>query len=441
MKSLQFLFKTALFVLALLLPSVALAYDFEVDGIYYNIIGNEASVTYQGDDAYSGDIVIPEFVTHDGVTYSVIAIEDLAFSDSEGLTSIEIPNSVIEIGHHAFWNCHELKNVEIPSSVETIGSFAFGNCYGFTSITIPSSVRFIGEGTFNGCIGVTSIIVDGYNPYYNSYNDCNAIIETPTDILIAGCKKTIIPSFVSAIANRAFEYCPELVNIEIPNSVTSIGDGAFNGCFDLSSLVIPNSVTTIGEGAFAWCVSIENIVIPNSITTISNWAFRDCYSLTDLTIPKSVTSIGQGAFFNCGLTSILIPESVTQMGDDAFLDNSSLSLVTCYALTPPSITYYHIYGNNVFSFDNATLEVPPVAVSAYQNHEYWGQFHTIQAIETLAGDLDANGNISVADVANLIDLLIEGNSTLSATDVNGDNKFTVADIAELIDQLFADGGN
>ena len=95
MKSLQFLFKTALFVLALLLPSVALAYDFEVDGIYYNIIGNEASVTYQGEDYYydnnySGEIVIPETVTYDGVTYPVTAIGDYVFRRSDGVCIVAI---------------------------------------------------------------------------------------------------------------------------------------------------------------------------------------------------------------------------------------------------------------------------------------------------------------------------------------------------------------
>ena len=41
------LFNLSLLLLALLLPATALAYDFEVDGIYYNMNGNEATVTYQ----------------------------------------------------------------------------------------------------------------------------------------------------------------------------------------------------------------------------------------------------------------------------------------------------------------------------------------------------------------------------------------------------------
>ena len=39
------LIKTTLMLLALLLPATATAQDFEVDGIYYNINGNEVTVT------------------------------------------------------------------------------------------------------------------------------------------------------------------------------------------------------------------------------------------------------------------------------------------------------------------------------------------------------------------------------------------------------------
>ena len=40
--------KTTLLLLALLLPATAAAYDFEVDGLYYNITGvNTVEVTYR----------------------------------------------------------------------------------------------------------------------------------------------------------------------------------------------------------------------------------------------------------------------------------------------------------------------------------------------------------------------------------------------------------
>ena len=69
----------AVFV-ALLCCVTASAHDFEVDGIFYNVSGDEAVVTYKGSsyseysNEYSGSVVIPEIVTYNGISYSVTSI-------------------------------------------------------------------------------------------------------------------------------------------------------------------------------------------------------------------------------------------------------------------------------------------------------------------------------------------------------------------------------
>lgn len=63
-------------MMMVMLASIAMhAYDFEVDGMYYNINGDEAIVT-SGDNKYTGDVIIPETVTNEGTTYTVTAISD-----------------------------------------------------------------------------------------------------------------------------------------------------------------------------------------------------------------------------------------------------------------------------------------------------------------------------------------------------------------------------
>ena len=68
------LFQLSLLLLAFLLPATALAHDFEVDGIYYNAIGSEATVTNRGtasslnNNDYPGDVNIPPTVTYNGKT-------------------------------------------------------------------------------------------------------------------------------------------------------------------------------------------------------------------------------------------------------------------------------------------------------------------------------------------------------------------------------------
>ena len=283
---------TALFGL-LFSSSPALAYDCVVDGIYYILdkYNKTASVTCMYNNKYCGDVVIPETIT--------IAYNDATYS-------------VTSIGIDAFYACSEL-----------------------TSVTIPNSVTSIGNDAFRGCSGLNSIVVSGNNVTYDSRDNCNAIIETSTNKLVAGCKNTTIPNSVTSIGDKAFYACSGLTSVTIPNSVTAIGEGAFSYCSGLKSATIPNSVTSIGNAAFRGCSGLTSLTIPNSVTSIGYEAFCGCKGLTSVTIPNSVTSFGNAAFRGCsGLTSVTIPNSVTSIGDEAFCECSGLTSVTI----PNSVT-------------------------------------------------------------------------------------------------------
>ena len=386
------LFQLTLVVLALLLPATALAYDFEVDGIYYNINGNEATVTYPSRGlSYSGDVAIPESIVYNDVTYPVTAIGNLAFDSYSGVTSVSIPNSINSIGNYAFGDCTGLTSIDIPNSVTSIGSYAFDGCTGLINMTIPYSVTTIGNNPFMHCTNLTNLNVDPDNSNYDSRNNCNAIIETATNTLITGCSSTVIPNTVTAIGNSAFYGCSGLKNVSIPSSITSIGSHVFADCSGLmnmsvdptnpvfdsrdncnaiiekasntliagcSSTIIPNTVIAIGSDAFYRCSGLTNIDIPNSVISIGTYAFYRCSGLTGIDIPNSVTSIGANAFnwclgltnvsisnsvtaisertfFNCtGLTSVSIPNSVITIGDRAFLNCSGLTSINI----PNSVT-------------------------------------------------------------------------------------------------------
>lgn len=152
------------------------------------------------------------------------------------LTSVTIPNSVTSIESIAFKDCTGLTSVTIGNSVTSIGDYAFYKCTGLTSVTIPNSVTSIGAYAFYKCTGLTSIVVENGNTVYDSRNNCNAIINTATNSLIAGCKNTIIP-----------------------NSVTGIGEYAFYGCSGLKNVILGSSVKVLEQGAFYNCSSIESI--------------------------------------------------------------------------------------------------------------------------------------------------------------------------------------
>ena len=364
---------------------------------------NDSIVTPYATDVFGANIVSNTYengvgtITFDG---PVTTIGDHAFHKCPSLTSITIPNGVTSIGYSTFSFCFSLTSVTIPNSVTSIGDHAFGDCSRLISMTIPSSVTHIGHTAFYYCFSLTSIVVEQGNTIYDSRNNCNAIIETATNTLVAGCQNTMIPNNVTSIGVGAFEGCEELHSINIPNNILKIETHAFFGCSKLISITIPNSVTFIGQNAFGNCdalVSItvdstnsvydsrdncnaiiytaanylsagcQNTIIPNSVTEIGAYAFGDCNSLTSIIIPNSVRLIGGCAFYSCkNMSSITIPNSVTNIAYGAFMNCSKLDTVYIEATIPPVLV------KGVFT-SSPLCVIPCGTLAAYEASD-WAQY-------------------------------------------------------------------
>ena len=270
---------------------------------------------------------------------SVKTIADEAFSGCTSLASIVIPNSVELIRGEAFKDCSSLTSIELPNSLLELYNTPFSGCSSLTSLIIPKSVKRINTNPVARCSSLISLTVEEGNTRYDCRENCNAIIDTYSNKLIAGCKNTIIP-----------------------NSVTSIGAGAFSGC-GLTAITIPNSVTNIGEGAFGSCSGLTAISIPNSVTTIDSRAFMDCSGLTSVSIPNSVTSIGVEAFYRCtGLEEVISHiEEPFEISKDVF-------------------GWYETdegWVEATVEFTSATLYVPKGCKARYEATEGWKEFNEI----------------------------------------------------------------
>lgn len=447
--------KLSLLLLVLLMPATANAYDFVVDGIYYNDNqnGNSVSVTY-GDNKYSGVVVVPESITHDGKTYSVTAIGAYAFRDCYDLTGVNLPNTVTKIEDYAFTHCASLSQVNIPNAVEAIGKGAFAECSGLSSIEIPNSVTTLDNFSFIGCTGITRINIPNSVNHIGLYAFANCTgltsftipssVQAISSRILSNCynlQSVNIPNSVKTIDIEAFYGCSGLTSIELPNSITTILGSAFTGCSGLTSITLPNSITAISDRMFSHCTSLKSVTIPNTVTSIGKGAFKKCVSLTNVTIPNSVTHIDGWTFMDCtGLTEVTIPESVDSIPYCAFAGCSALKHIQCLSTTPPVMYSDFTFEDNIYK--TARISVPASAISAYRGADGWKRFTSIEDLDgTLNGDVNNDRQVNISDINAVINLILSPTTFIPAADVNQDGTINISDINAVIDKIFNPGGN
>ena len=273
--------KTWLTTIAMLLCSgMVNAYDFEADGIYYEITstGNlTVEITHKGSSkTYSGDITIPESVVYDGKNYSVTGVRYEAFRGCSSLTNVTIPNSVHEIGSEAFSGCTSLTSITIPSSVEKIGEDAFHNCTSLKDLCIED-----GETTLKLGLGTNS---NGYQ--------AGLFVHCPLESVYLGRN-------LSYESNQYKGYSPFynkqlLSSITIGDNVTRIGTNAFRKCSGLTSVIIPNSMENIYKDAFTGCTNLNEIFYISVIPPTSLWIATNTYVPDNDTYANSTVIGGDG---------------------------------------------------------------------------------------------------------------------------------------------------
>ena len=217
---------TAVCLILSLLPACAQGVHDFIEGGFKYYIENDTAVTISdaGDDApipvtADSTLTIPSTVVHEGRTYRVTYIATKAFSVRR-----------------------EIRHLVIGEGVEIIGPYAFARCPNLTSMEIPSTLSCAPcyeEGFFYGCSNLCRITVDRRNEEFDSRDDCNAIICTETDMLLLGCRSTVIPPTVTTIGPKAFDNCTNLVRLVLPEGVRRIEYQAFRDCINLKEIVLP----------------------------------------------------------------------------------------------------------------------------------------------------------------------------------------------------------
>ncbi len=191
---------------------------------------------------------------------TVTSIGDNAFSHCS-VNFSTIPENIMFIRRGAFLNCTFSSSTLYLECGGDIMEEAFHYANGFSSVVISENVLGIDGSAFAGCDDLASITVAQGNPNYDSRNNCNAVIHTTDDILILGCKNTVIPE-----------------------EVTEIGYSAFRQHHTLTSIVIPNNVTTIHAEAFYYDGGLQSITFGSGLSEIEGYSFVNCEALESITL-------------------------------------------------------------------------------------------------------------------------------------------------------------
>lgn len=297
-------------------------YDFEEDGIYYKLQGNEALVTNRDADynTYSGHVEVPRTVTHDGVTYRVTGIGDKAFALCVDLESVNMPY-IESIGHYSFVHCLGLREVALGKSLKHGGLYSFYNSSGIERVdiedikawaeidfeTLPANPMSLAQHVYCNGEELTHLVIGGEVPSVKQFTfGCNKSLKSVT-----------LEDGVKAIGKWTFYRCPNLESVTLPDGIRHVGSYSFCFCEGLTDLEFKGSVGKIDEYAFYSCPLKGTLTFPAHVDTICYASF--CYGNIDRLVLHDVDRIVDYAFFFCpDLEQLSFQGVVKSIGSSVF---------------------------------------------------------------------------------------------------------------------------
>lgn len=344
----------ALTFVAMLVSLTAAAYDFEVGGIYYNVVSTTDFTCSVAGHASSADVVsltIPETVSYSNRELDVVSIGAYAFNSEKHLQTVIVGSNVKTLGESAFAQS-SVRKVVLSEGVESIGK----NCFSHSKLT-----------------------------------------------------EINLPSTMKSLELRAFEYSA-IKGIEMGNGIESVGQSCFMGCSLLEKVVLSECMEAIPTSAFSQTSNLKEIVIPNSVKVINAYAFNGSGIVTATIGDSSKPLVGNvkidyEAFKLCAnLTTLNLAASVSDIEITAFYGSDAIRIINCYNAVAPqvyktklaTVTSSNLFSNKVLT--DAVLNVPVGSEASYKNAEYWKNFWNINpSIENVNEVYSYNVWINYAD--------------------------------------------
>ncbi len=344
-----------------------------VDGITYSTSGTTATVAK--DANYSGDLVIPATVTHEGTTYNVTKVAATAFKNNANITGITLPDGITVTPRGMCQGCTGLKTMRLPQDLVTMNQDAFSGCSALTEISIPATLSKLLVNTFQGCTSLAKI----------TFTDSETAIELPAGTAgkswgIFGTTKPAENVLAELYIGREITVPGATGPAVLPwtniatlkkvvytnNTLTAIGDYTFQNCTSLAEATLPTGLTTLGAQAFLG-TGLTSIDIPAGVTTIGASTFQGCGNLAKVTMGDGVTSIGDMAFYNSGLAEFTFPSALTKIGAYAF-DGTKLAGVIALPAAVQSIGANGFANNANVTGYSIPASVTSIGSAAFKNN-------------------------------------------------------------------------
>ena len=349
-----------------------------IDGIYYELNSTDktAKVTYNPERIYgrlylySGDVVIPKFVTYDNITYNVTVIGNEAFFKCSELTKISIPNSITSIESYAFKSCTNLTSVNItdieswcrisfkdkdsnplayahhlyidgkevtdltiPDGVESILPYAFYGCSGLSSVTLSNNVKTVGGSAFCGTnlnrfvVGIGVLKFDGYIFGDNSNNVICPIktiwlTNTPPNnySAVEGVVNYVANNQYTRLNNKKeYKFLSSMFEVDgvvyVPVSPSDRTCDAIDCVYDVSKTEVDIKSTVTNQG------------IDLKVLDVQPYTLYGNTNLQKASFDISGT-IGKYVFYNCNnLAKVILGNNILGIDEYAFRGCSKLESV------------------------------------------------------------------------------------------------------------------
>ena len=209
---------------------------------------------------------------HLTIPSSVTALTSYYFSVNENLESVTFNSQASSLTTNIFSYCPKLGSFTIPNTVKSINASAFAGCSSLSEMHVPASVSSITTNVnqpFRGCSGITSMTVDEQNTYYDSRDNCNAIIRKSNNTMICGFKTSTIPSSISGLGMSCFNGVG-LETITVPENIKSISTRCFANNTKLRYFKNNGSAVMNGANMFNRCLSLETVYLGDYASAITS---------------------------------------------------------------------------------------------------------------------------------------------------------------------------